>query len=310
MNHSLFDLHCDTPYEMLRCGQSLTRNSLAVSLEKAAIFKHYVQIMAHWTNHRLSDEEGWDTLRAMHGNLLADPAVRDGRVQIATAYPQELPDRPRLLLALEDARVLAGKPERVDILFDMGFRILTPLWAGNTCIGGSHNTSDGLTAFGRAALCRALELGMLLDISHASVPSAAEICALSQEYERPYLATHSNAYKLCPVSRNLRQEQIMALIASKGLIGLNLYQGFINASGSASYVDLIPHIEYFLELGASDCLCIGGDMDGCDLPPDLTDIAMLPRLGEALLQRNYSEDLVHKLFFANAHAFAARHLRT
>ena len=47
MKLSLFDLHCDTAGEMLKTGQELEQNELAVSLRKASVYQHYVQVMAH-----------------------------------------------------------------------------------------------------------------------------------------------------------------------------------------------------------------------------------------------------------------------
>ena len=170
-NLSLFDLQCDTAGEMLATGQPLGENSLAVSLSKAAAFRQYVQVMALWANNRLSDADGWQQVRRMALNLKNDPAV-DGTVGLATVCPERA-DGISLLLGLEDARVLELHPERVDELFEMGVRIFTPLWRGVTCIGGAHDTDEGLSDFGELAVRRALELGMLPDISHASVASAA-----------------------------------------------------------------------------------------------------------------------------------------
>ena len=307
MQLSLFDLHCDTASEMLATRQGLRDNRLAVSLKKAEVFTHYVQVMAHWTDRRLDDEQGWQRFFEILENLRNDPAVLDGSAVISTACPpHEHP--PTLILAVEDARIVAGKLERIDLLYQNGVRILTPLWYGETCIGGSHNTSVGLTDFGKAALRRAAEFGMLLDISHASYASASEIFELSEELHRPVIASHSNAYDICPVSRNLRREQIDAVLRSGGVIGINLYQGFLKENAQACAADTLTHIEYFLEAGAENALCLGCDMDGCTLPEDIPDVASLPHLAELMLAHNYSETLIRALFYDNAYRFASIHL--
>ena len=307
MELSLFDLHCDTAYEMLTKRQPLLRNSLAVSLENARKFKHYIQVMAHWTDYSLSDEEGWTQCLAMLKNLQRDPAIVCGEATVATTV-LNTPPSPTLLLAVEDARILNGQIDRVDTLFQHGFRILTPLWNGSTCIGGSHNTEEGLTPFGKAALTRAVELGMILDISHASERSAEEIFDISSKKNRPVIASHSNAYQICPVSRNLRDGQIESILRSNGVIGINLYRRFLCEKGKASAKDVLPQIEYFLEKGAENALCICGDMDGADLPDDIPDLSALPILAELMLRHNYSEELVHKIFYQNAFDFATKYL--
>ena len=307
MELSLFDLHCDTAFEMLRKHVPLSGNDLALSLESTAKFKQYIQVMAFWTSHRLNDENGWERMLAMRENLLNDPSVRSGAATCSTVCP------PRgagstLLFGIEDARIFAGKIDRVDEAYLLGVRVLTPLWAGETCIGGSHDTESGLTPFGRQAVSRAAALGMIPDISHASVRSADEIFTIAAGYGVPVIASHSNAGAVCPVSRNLSDAQIDALVACGGLIGLNLYPRFLRADGRATLSDLLAHVEHFLERGAGKILCFGGDWDGADLPPGISGIGDMEAVAGLLLRHNYSERFVRDLFFENAYSFAARHL--
>ncbi len=301
----LFDLHCDTAGEMLTQGQPLSCNTLAVSLASASVFERYTQVMAHWTDCRLTDEEGWSRFWQILQNLQNDPAVRLGKV---TFDPDDT-SRPRLILAVEDARILAGELTRVDALADAGVHILTPLWAGETCIGGSHDTNVGLTDFGKAAVKRAIHCGMIPDISHASRASADDIFEIAAQTGSPVIASHSNAYDVCPVSRNLRREQIGQILHADGLIGINLYTRFLNADAGATAADALPHIEYLCSLGAEGQLALGCDMDGCELPPDLSEVGALPRLAERLLAHNYPQSLVDALFWDNANRFAEKYLR-
>lgn len=306
MGKALFDLHCDTAFEMLVKRQSLANNTLAVSLHKADLFDRYIQVMAFWTDHRLDNETGWLRFHEMYQNLCADPAVKSGAAEICSICPPRT-GKPSLLTAIEDARILNGQIERVDSLFNMGIRILTPLWSGETCIGGAHDTANGLTDFGKRAVRRAIGLGMIPDISHASERSADDIFELSACFGRSVIASHSNAYDLCPVSRNLKTSQIRAILDCKGIIGLNLYQGFLSDGHPASREDIRRHVEYFLGMGCAHALCLGCDMDGATLPPDLPDLAALADLQEYLL-RFFSEATVEAIFFENAYQFASRNL--
>ncbi len=303
--YSIFDLHCDTAEAMLASNQPLDDNTLAVSLKKAKAYETYTQVMAFWTHYRLSDEEGWDKMKLIHENLFADPAVKDGRVSIRTSTPPR--NGRNLLLSVEDARILGGRLERVDELWRLGFRLLTPLWCGETCIGGSHDTKSGLTSFGKAALKKACTMGMILDISHASEASADEIFQIADDASRPVIASHSNAYAVCPVSRNLRDGQIQTIIERGGVIGINLYKNFLQIDGNAAVSDVLRHVEYFLERGAEQALALGCDMDGADLPKDLPDLAALERLGDTLLDY-YDEKTVRAILFENAYSFAERSL--
>jgi microsomal dipeptidase-like Zn-dependent dipeptidase len=147
---------------------------------------------------------------------------------------------------VEDARILGGKLERVDTLYRLGIRILNPLWKGETCIGGSHDTDSGLTRFGKESLSRAASLGMILDISHASEASAQEIFEIAEKANRPVIASHSNAYEVCPVSRNLKKSQIQKILSADGIIGINLHRHFLKMDGNAKLE--IPELPQLIAL--------------------------------------------------------------
>ena len=197
---------------------------------------------------------------------------------------------------------------RIDRLYQMGIRIITPLWSGVSCIGGAHDTDEGLSTFGKNAMLRAISIGMIPDISHASERSADAIFELAAHSLRPVIASHSNAFAVCPVSRNLRDRQIQCILDTHGVIGINLYTRFLRKDGNADVTDVLRHMEYFLAHGARDSLCLGCDMDGSELPVELSDVSRLPRLAEEMLKQNYSEDLIRAIFFENAYQFAKKYL--
>ena len=307
MSLSLFDLHADTAWTMYQTKEPLGSNSLAVSLEKAKQYARYIQVMALWTSPNLNNEDGYLKLFEMVKNLKNDPSLINGEVKICTSCPSRNADKPSLLFSLEDARILNGHIERVEEIAKLGVRSIIPLWAGETCIGGSHDTNVGLTAFGKLAAKKMLDAGIVLDISHASIPSSNDIFELSAAHSKPVIASHSNAHAVCPVSRNLHDWQIDAIIASGGIIGINLYHAFLEKDGTATLDSILRHIEYFLSRGAENALCLGCDMDGADLLEDIPDLSYLNRIAEHLLAHGYSQKLIDALFFENAYQFAQKH---
>ena len=122
------------------------------------------------------------------------------------------------------------------------------------------------------------------------------------------IASHSNLFSRTPVSRNLYDEQVRAICAADGLIGLNLHVPFLTSKEDATMEDVYRHVEGFLELGAARALALGCDMDGARLPSALTTLDALPRLAEELLRHNLSEELVCAIFFENAYRFAKAYL--
>jgi len=307
MKLSLFDLHADTAWAMYQTKQPLGSNSLAVSLDKTQKFERYIQTMALWTSPKLNDDEGYQELLQVVKNLKADPSLIDEKAELCISCPSRESEKASLILSVEDARVLDGHIERVAELAELGVKSVIPMWSGETCIGGSHNTSIGLTDFGKRAAQEMLSRGMILDISHASVESSKDIFELSAASGKPVIASHSNAYAICPVSRNLYDWQIDAIITSGGIIGINLYRAFLEKDGNATLDNILQHIEHFLSRGAENALCLGCDMDGAELPDDIPDLSYLDRLADHLFARGYSQKLIHKLFFENAYTFANKY---
>lgn len=104
-----------------------------------------------------------------------------------------------------------GSLSRLAALYRAGIRVLTLLWGGNTCIGGSHDTDSGLTPFGRAVVRKCHQIGIIPDISHASVASAEEIIEISLSTGKPCIASHSDSYHVFPHTRNLSDRHFLAI---------------------------------------------------------------------------------------------------
>ena len=62
-------------------------------------------------------------------------------------------------------------------------------------------------------------------MSHIGEKSFWDIVEISS---KPFIASHSSVYNLCPHFRNLKDDQIMAIKKSEGLIGLNPYPLYID----------------------------------------------------------------------------------
>lgn len=308
----LFDLHCDTATRLLAENQGLADNSLHISLSKAQYLEKYAQVMAIWTDRRLSDGEGYERFFGVLDNLEREIEKNSDRVAMARSYP----DIERslasgispLILAVEDARILENNISRLDALYDRGVRILTLNWYGNTCIGGGHDTTNGLTDFGKEVVRCTLELGIIPDISHCSQQGSEEVLTIAEELAGPIIASHSDSFSVNPHTRNLSDSHLERLIRLGGLVGLNLCPSHLSQSGSASVNDILRHAEHYLSLGGEDILAMGGDLDGTDLPQDIGGIEDMYKIAEAMQRINYSDRLIEKIFYENALNFFKRNI--
>ena len=83
--------------------------------------------------------------------------------------------------------------------------------------------SYGLNKFGEEVVKTCEENKVLIDVSHIGEKSFWDLASISS---KPFIASHSSVYKLCPHFRNLKDDQIKEIKKKKGLIGLNPYPFF------------------------------------------------------------------------------------
>ena len=85
----------------------------------------------------------------------------------------------------------------------------------------------GLSSFGKEVINICNDNGVLVDVSHIGERSFWDIFNITK---KPFIASHSSVYNLCPHFRNLKDDQIFAIKKINGLIGLNPYPFFIDSN--------------------------------------------------------------------------------
>src|SRR5580704_17254699 len=95
-------------------------------------------------------------------------------------------------------------------------------WADSSTALPAHN---GLTDFGRRAIEEMNELGLIVDVSHVSDKTFADVLETSAA---PVFASHSDCRALCDSPRNLSDAQIEALAVRGGVIQINFHAGFLS----------------------------------------------------------------------------------
>lgn len=315
MKLSLFDTHCDTAYELFHRGVHLESNEgCHISLDKAVCYDRYAQYYAVWSNRRLDDETCWEHFLKIAANFKSELAsIPHKAVQVSSAAELEAAvqsGKHAAILAVEDARLTAGKLERLDELKALGVKYLTLLWGGDTCIGGSHNTENGLTDYGKALARRSFELGIIPDVSHASEQSVDDLIPIAYEFGKPFIATHSNSHALYGHTRNLRDRHFAVIKELGGIVGVSLCPSHLTDTSlrPATAEDVFAHVDYYLSIGGEDMVGFGADWDGTDLPEGFSGVHDLTQVAEIMARHNYSEELIHKLYWKNFYDFALRNL--
>lgn len=213
-------------------------------------------------------------------------------------------------LSIEGADGLEGKLSYLRCCYELGVRFLGLTWnhANWAADGVMEPRNGGFTQKGRQLVEACHSLGITLDVSHLSPAAFWELIELSAAVQRPFIASHSNAYRICPHPRNLQDEQIRAIVSIDGMIGLTFVPQFVKQEGRVTAEDLFPHIEHLCLLGAENHLMFGSDFDGIDQHIEgLEHAGCYEQWAEKLLRR-YPEDLVNRWLSGNALRFLRSHL--
>ena len=305
-----FDLHCDTLYEMFERGVGFENNGLCVDLKNAALFEKYARITAIWTKAGMSDDDAYERYKNIVGharkNLPGYARFCKNSDEVRAALDS---DKIPLILAVEGANLLGGEISRLDSLYSDGVRVLTLVWEGESCIGGAWNTDSGLTGFGRLAVKRCGELGIIVDVSHASRRTTAETLDISAKCGAKVVATHSNSYAFCAHDRNLTDTEAKEIAARGGVIGISITPTHLKEGGGADVSDILRHAEHYISLGIENSVCIGADFDGvAELPRGISDERDMITLDIKMESAGIPCAIRNKIFWENAHRFVLENM--
>ena len=175
----IFDLHADTPTKLFYEKRRYDDPTLHFSACDLSGWESSTQVLVFFCRPGLTDDEAYRDFFKMRADTLAKIApYREGLTPI---------------FAVEDARLLGNSVDRLSFLSEHGVRILTLLWRGETVIGGAYDTDVGLTPFGKQVLSDCFRLGIIPDLSHASLPAFWEVAEAAEERGSTGLPTSRGA---------------------------------------------------------------------------------------------------------------------
>ena len=141
------------------------------------------------------------------------------------------------LVGVENGYPLGEDIGRVKEFYDRSARYLSLTHNGHNQLADSHTGErdgwkwNGVSPLGKQVVAEMNHFGIMVDVSHASKASMMQTAALSKA---PIIASHSAARALCDVSRNMDDEQLLALKKTGGVIQIVAYGGFVKTTKSDS----------------------------------------------------------------------------
>jgi len=122
--------------------------------------------------------------------------------------------------------------------------------------GCEERTDCGLSRFGMDLIRRLNESRVVVDCSHTGYRTTMEAIELSQA---PVVFSHANPRAVHDSPRNIRDDQIKAIAATGGLIGINGFPAFVGPSNRPSLDEFINHIDYAVQLVGIDHVGVAMD---------------------------------------------------
>jgi membrane dipeptidase len=297
------DLHVDLPWQIhfkgapadLTRGHA-TRTALVAGHVMGVVFPIYIP-----DGVRKSGPEPGDVEAVFHTieKLVFSPTLPFSPVAVGDTSRTQI----RGWLSIEGAQALAADPSSITAWVARGVRIvgLTHTRDGDLAGSSTGKKRKGLSDKGKKMARAALDAGALLDASHLSDASFADVLALSREAGAPLVATHSNARAVCNHPRNLTDAQLKALGETDGVVGLNLHAPYVSNRPDPSVREVIAQADHLVKFAVEDHVAIGSDFDGGITPPrDLPGPQSFPALARALLAHGWTPARVRKVFSGNA----------
>ncbi len=180
-------------------------------------------------------------------------------------------------------------------------------WALGSRYAGGNSQESGLTAEGRDVV-RAIDAADVIhDLSHLSDSAMDQLLEMSTGR---VMASHSNARALLGGAnqRHLRDESIAEIARRDGIIGVNLYAGFLDPSFHKSkkrppLQTVLDHVLHIADIAGKDAVGLGTDMDGGfdakQLPAGIDEPGDLCTLLDMLGKSGWSESEVKGFAFEN-----------
>ncbi|MDX2237273.1 MAG: dipeptidase [Hyphomonadaceae bacterium] len=171
--------------------------------------------------------------------ILALASNNPGRVEIART-PRDVrriagAGRTAIVVGLLNVYPFGEDVGEIARLHARGVRVLGFTHAGNNAFADSSRPQPrdqagehgGLSPLGRAAVAEANRLGILLDVSQLSTPALLQTVALSRA---PVIASHSGVRGRVDSPRNLTDEELDAIRAKGGVVGVVAFSSYLRAT--------------------------------------------------------------------------------
>ena len=161
-----------------------------------------------------------------------------------------------LMLSLEGVEPLGSDPGLLDSFVRLGVRMIGLTWNRRNTFADGAGEPGGLSILGRALLARFAEVGVVLDLAHASEQTFSD--ALEYAGGAQIVVSHACCRAVLDSPRNISDEQLGALAERSGVLGIMALPSVVDPS-SPTLERLIDHVDHAVEVMGIEHVGLGGD---------------------------------------------------
>jgi len=200
-----------------------------------------------------------------------------------------------ILPALEGADALEGDINNLYKMHENGLRLIQLIHFRNNELGHMQTwpySPGGLTLFGREVVKESNRLGLVIDMAHANHQTMFDILNLTVH---PVIFSHGGVRKYTDHDRAVTDEEIRAIAANRGVIGIWPHGRHIK-----DVAEMVDYIEHVIEVAGIDHVGIGSDLRGVSRYVEgFGEEANFHSIAVELLDRGYSDEDVGKVMGGN-----------
>ncbi|MEY2572824.1 MAG: rane dipeptidase [Verrucomicrobiota bacterium] len=321
--HGVIDMHFDLPMDLY--DKRARKNVLATDfLEDMEAGDIGVAGAAIYLEDRYLPEMGLRAALDQVARLYIEVG-ESGRFAICRSYREILEareqDKIALLLTMEGVEPLGSDLDLLRIFYELGLRSLCLTHVRRNAAGdgalfaASGSPVGGLTPFGRDVIRECEKLGIIIDLAHLSPAGFDDVLEMTT---KPIIISHTNARKFYDIERNATDEQIKAVGARGGVIGINAV--LVSPHKAEATLDrYIDHIEHVRDLIGIEGVAIGFDFfefiyrqwseaeqiafqnkfTNAHFVPDLQKHSQSRGLTRRLIERGFADDEIERILFRN-----------
>ncbi len=162
--------------------------------------------------------------------------------RLADIHAAKQENRVGIIFGFQNATPIEDDLNLVEVFYRLGVRVIQIAYNDLNNVGaGCYERRDvGLSQFGVDLVQEMNRLGMVVDLSHVGYQTTMEAIEISQD---PVWFSHANPMSLRQHCRNKTDEQVKALVAKGGVVGVNIFTPFLKRGYDSTLEDVLDVVD-------------------------------------------------------------------